>query len=106
MYIATEDAKERRPIQVRAEILRHGAAPAPYCAWQGFAMMTDDAAAASSEGLGHKAACWRDADLKRAIAIAEESGLRSYRVEIGPDGTISIIVGEPARATESPPTEI
>lgn len=38
---------------------------------------------------------WRDADLKRALGAAEKAGLGSYRVEIAPDGTISIIVGAP-----------
>ena len=37
---------------------------------------------------------WHEEDIARAIAIAREAGLESYRVEIAPDGTISIIVGE------------
>jgi hypothetical protein len=37
---------------------------------------------------------WRQADVKRAIGAAEQAGLRLYRVEIAPDGTISIVVGE------------
>jgi hypothetical protein len=36
---------------------------------------------------------WREADLKRAIAVAEKAGLTAYRIEIEPDGTIVIIVG-------------
>ena len=36
---------------------------------------------------------WRQADVKRAIGAAERAGLDSYRVEIAPDGTISIVVG-------------
>lgn len=35
---------------------------------------------------------WLEADLKRAIAVAEEAGLESYRIEVAPDGTISIVV--------------
>ena len=38
---------------------------------------------------------WRQTDLKRAIAAAEKAGLKDYRVEIAPDGTISIVVGKP-----------
>jgi hypothetical protein len=38
---------------------------------------------------------WRQRDVKRAIAAAEKAGLGSYRVEIAPDGTISIVVGAP-----------
>ena len=43
---------------------------------------------------------WRQADLKRAIAAAEEAGLHSYRVEISPEGTISILVGASPAASE------
>ena len=38
---------------------------------------------------------WQQADVKRAIEAAEEAGLSSYRVEIAPDGSISVIVGDP-----------
>lgn len=38
---------------------------------------------------------WRQADVKRAIAAAGKAGLQNYRVEIAPDGTISIVVGTP-----------
>jgi hypothetical protein len=40
-------------------------------------------------GDGH----WRQADVKRAIEAARKAGIEAYRVEIAPDGTISIIVG-------------
>ena len=36
---------------------------------------------------------WREADVKRALAAAEKARLRSYRVDIALDGTISIVVG-------------
>jgi hypothetical protein len=38
---------------------------------------------------------WRQADVERAVAAAEQAGLESYRVEVAPDGTISVIVGMP-----------
>jgi len=41
---------------------------------------------------------WQDADVERAIAAAERAGLRAYRVEIAPDGTIAIVVGIPQDA--------
>jgi len=44
---------------------------------------------------------WRQADVKRAIAAAEQAGLRDYRVEIAPDGTIAIVVGKAAGAPET-----
>jgi hypothetical protein len=37
---------------------------------------------------------WRETDLRRAIVAAKRAGLRFYSVDIAPDGTISIVVGE------------
>jgi hypothetical protein len=42
---------------------------------------------------------WRQADVKRAIVAAEQAGLTDYRVEMAPDGTITIVVG-PGEAAE------
>ena len=39
---------------------------------------------------------WRESDVRRAIGAAEKAGLHRYRVEIAPDGTISIVVGADA----------
>lgn len=44
---------------------------------------------------------WRQADVKRAIAAAEKAGLPSYRIEIAPDGTITIVVGASTAPPES-----
>ena len=44
---------------------------------------------------------WQEADVERAIAAAEKAGLRDYRVEIGPDGTIAIVVGAPSPTPEA-----
>lgn len=60
--------------------------------------MADDQASSPDEG-AHDAG-WCNEDLKRAIAVAEEAGLTSYRVEIAPDGTITIFVGDPAPGGE------
>lgn len=35
---------------------------------------------------------WRERDLRRALVVARQAGLASYRVEVAPDGTISIVV--------------
>ncbi len=43
---------------------------------------------------------WRQSDVKRAIAAAEQAKLASYRVEIAPDGTIAIGVGDPAETAD------
>lgn len=42
-----------------------------------------------------KRGAWRERDLRRALAVARCARLRDYRVEIAPDGTISIVVGNP-----------
>ncbi|MCL6250512.1 hypothetical protein M3P36_05565 [Altererythrobacter sp. KTW20L] len=41
-----------------------------------------------------KSGIWREQDLRRALALARSARLRDYRVEIAPDGTISIVVGD------------
>jgi hypothetical protein len=45
---------------------------------------------------------WRQSDVKRALAAAEQAGLSSYRVEVAPDGTISIVVGDPLETAANP----
>lgn len=45
-----------------------------------------------AEGAGR----WTEAEVKRAIACAEAAGLASYRIELAPDGTVSIVVGDPS----------
>jgi hypothetical protein len=40
-------------------------------------------------------------DVKRAIAAAKKARLRSYRIEIAPDGAISIVVTTQSDAPET-----
>jgi len=42
---------------------------------------------------------FRQRDLKAALKAAEQSGAKVARVEVRPDGTIVVIMGEPAPAT-------
>jgi len=44
-----------------------------------------------------KPARFLEADVKRAVSAAVKAGVRNYRVDIGIDGTISIIVGQAAK---------
>ena len=68
----------RKPIRVQAGILRgHEGGDAS-------ASLGDPAHATPGQ--------WDDNDVKRAIRLAQEAGLASYRVEIAPDGTITIVV--------------
>jgi len=52
-------------------------------------MTPDDRQTASTEAPGRR----RQADLERAIAAAQQARLGGYRVEIAPDGAITIVVG-------------
>lgn len=60
--------------------------------------MPEDAAPATGHDEPPLKARWRQSDVKRAIVAAEQAGLRAYRVEVAPDGTISIVVGAPSEA--------
>jgi hypothetical protein len=62
--------------------------------------MADDPAIDPKDETAQIDAGWRDEELKRAISVAEEAGLKSYRIEIAPDGTITIFVGDPAQGHE------
>jgi len=96
------------PIQIRSQLLRQEHAVAPPGAASGFAMMPDGGNGEQGKAPPRGDGSWREADLKRAIAAAQEAGLSHYAVEIAPDGTIAIVVGinpddtgKPARATRS-----
>jgi hypothetical protein len=89
------------PIQIQAQALRQWKA-APPAGGAAFAIVPDDIAgtAAGGDGVARKAS-WRQSDVRRAIAAAEQAGLSVYRVEIAPDGTISIVVGTPSDLLEN-----
>jgi hypothetical protein len=55
--------------------------------------MPENAAAQPGHDEPQRKPRWRQSDVKRAIVAAEQAGLRAYRVEVAPDGTISIVVG-------------
>jgi len=77
------------PIQVRAQILSDTPEDACPAALADFVMTPEAGRKGALVGRGR----WRQADVKRAIGAAEQAGLRFYRVDIAPDGTISIVVG-------------
>ena len=83
------------PIRIGAQVLRERQASADHAAWPGFTLPSDDAASAADQPATRRAG-WRQADVKRAIDAAEKAGLRAYRIEIAPDGTITIVVDTPA----------
>lgn len=85
------------PIRIQAQALRRKKAAAQADAMGAFPIVLDD------PDEPPKKKTWRQADVKRAIAAAEEAGLSSYRVEVASDGTISVIVGDPADTADPNP---
>lgn len=91
MAIRVSGQRERaNPFQVRAQALRR--LPPTDAAEAGMAFPPLAESDAGTERRGR----WKQADLKRAIHVAEQAGLGHYRVEIAPDGTIAIVVGNAA----------
>ena len=82
------------PIRIRSQFLRQWQPDGDLRAPGAFALMAEDADRSSSVSDARPPGHWRQRDVKRAIAAAEQAGLATYRVEIAPDGTISIIVGD------------
>lgn len=85
------------PIQIQARILRDWQSLDPPGAMCGFAIGPGQDAS-PPEGATRRRRGWREKDVERAIGAARDAGLTSYRVEIAPDGTISIIVEETGEA--------
>lgn len=87
------------PIQVRAQALR-GWSPVDHTNGLAVFVAPEREDCQTEKGLGHQRGRWRQSDVRRAIAAAEQAGLQSYRVELAPDGTISIIVGAPEETAD------
>lgn len=62
----------------------------------------DEGVSPSGQGKTRSKGRWRQSEVKRAIAAAEQAGLEAYRVEVAPDGTIAIIVGSPVDTAPGP----
>jgi hypothetical protein len=84
------------PIEIRAQALRRRQAAEPQIAALAFPVVPEGAADGPSGAAAQRSGHWRQSDVRRAINAAEKAGLASYRVEIAPDGTIAIVVGDPA----------
>jgi hypothetical protein len=91
------DSKGHQPIQIQSAALRDWKASAPCGGGKGLPMTFDIAAAFATEDLSDLDGHWREEDVRRAIDVAAEAGLQNYRVEIAPDGMISLVVGDCAR---------
>lgn len=88
------------PFQIQAQVLRE-AQPCSDDRETSKYTIPAAAQAAATSSRSHRRV-WRKSDVSRAIAAAEKAGLRGYRVEIAPDGTISIVVGLPDATDPSP----
>ncbi len=98
MAIATRTSRgegSETPIQIRAQFLRDRPIEAPAGPLSGFAVIPDADALQPVDAAVRGKSGWRQSDAERAIKAAEGAGLANYRIEIAPDGTISIVVGMP-----------
>ena len=77
------------PVTIRAQFLTEWQDEASHGGASGFAIQPEQGAKPVTPVRGH----WRQSDVRRAIAAAEQAGLQHYRVEIAPDGTLAIVVG-------------
>ncbi len=84
---------QKATIQIQAKFLRNNEALAQTGATLGIGRMLEDLGRETHGGDGRRRSGWRERDLKRAIGAAQKAGLIAYRVEIAPDGTISVVVG-------------
>ncbi len=48
--------------------------------------------------MGNRPARVTEADVRRAVRGAESAGLKVAAVRVEPDGTVHVVVGEPAKA--------
>ncbi len=79
------------PFAIRAQFLREWQDGVKLGQVPGFELMPNITDIAGAAPIRKRA--WRQADVRRAIGAAQQAGLQQYRVEIGPDGTIAIVVG-------------
>ena len=89
----SSDGENADSVRIQSQYLRDsetGAAAGPI---SGFAVLPEGEPLPPIVCQPDAGQTWQDEDLKRAIDAAKAAGLRSYRVEIAPDGTISLIVG-------------
>ncbi len=92
MHIDSQVPQGSKAIEIRADILSRCEVAASGHDVLGVSRMSGDGLPGPAKRDAQPDAGWQDADLRRAIAIAQEAGLASYRIEIAPDGTITITV--------------
>lgn len=93
---ASKGGEGVRSVLVRAQCLHDYKPHANAGPISGFAIVLEDEWLNSGTCTSQRALRWLEEDLKRVIGAAEGAGLRSYRIEIAPDGTIALVVGTQA----------
>ena len=88
------------PFHIKAQILRQSQLE-PASALAVFDPRAGQGSPLSDETQASGKRQWRQSDVKRMIAAAEQAGLQSYRIELAPDGALSIIVGAPEETSAS-----
>ena len=91
--VATHHASARDGIQVRAHFLHRFEASTSEDAFFGGGRMPEIKDDGGGAGSARRRGRWRESDLRRVMAAARRAGIEHYRVEVAPDGTITIEVG-------------
>ena len=92
------------PFHIKAQILRKSQLE-PATGLRVFEPRAGQSDTRSDEGGKRGRNRWRQSDLKRLIAAAEQAELASYRIEVAPDGTLSIVVGCPDDTAATPASQ-
>ena len=92
------------PFHIKAQILRKSQLE-PATGLRVFEPRADHNETPSDEAGKPARKRWRQSDLKRLIAAAEQAELASYRIEVAPDGTLSIVVGCPDDTAANPASQ-
>ena len=93
---ADQTGGDKQPFQIRAQVLRDWEACVPAQAFSALMPLTPEEPVTSANSPAEPPAAgkWRQADVRHAIAAAQQAGLTHYRVEISSDGNITLLVGE------------
>ena len=94
----SSDGESADSVRIQSQDLRDSETCGPAGPISGFAILPEGEPLPQVPCPPQSGQAWRDEDLQRAIEAAKAAGLCSYRVEIAPDGTISLVVGQPSAA--------
>lgn len=87
------DGENAQPVRIQSQYLRENQLYDAAGPISGFAIIPEGEALPAIAGSPRRGPDWLEEKVKRAIAAAQDAGLSAYRVEIDPNGTISLVVG-------------